>query len=404
MPAALSGGRGLVLIMTTCLLAATAAMQAVPGVLGPLVESDLRIGQATLGLLAAAATGGMALGMLPGGLLTDRFGERAIMAIGVSGAGLAMLVASFASSPAPLIALFLAASIGAAFAATGGPKTIVRWFAPNRRGTAMGIRQTGLPLGGLLASLLLPTIAINTDWRFALRISAALAIVVAGLFYMLYREPPALVSLETSTLKQSFFRSPAFLAATGCALTLQTAQACTLTYVSVDLHGLLGLSAVVAPLFLAIALIGGAVGRIAWGAVGDLVGNRRALTGVGATAALSCLAMSSLRPTTSLALVGVVCLALGLTTISWNAVYISLVAGMVPDRSTASALGLGFTITTLGFVLAPAFGYLADMTKSFRIPWIALALVLAVGVGLSFLARSARANESKTIAGRAAND
>jgi MFS family permease len=379
-------------------------MQAVPGVLGPLVESDLRIGQATLGLLAAAATGGMALGMLPGGLLTDRFGERTIMAIGVGGAGLAMLVASFASSPGPLIGLFLAASIGAAFAATGGPKTIVRWFAPNRRGTAMGIRQTGLPLGGLLASLLLPTIAIHTDWRFALRISAALAIVVAGLFYALYQEPPAPVSPQASSLKKSLFRTPAFLAATGCALTLQTAQACTLTYVSVDLHKLLGLSAVVAPLFLAVALIGGGVGRIGWGAFGDLVGNRRALTGVSAAAVVCCLAMSSLSHTTSLLLVGLVCLGLGLTTISWNAVYISLVAGMVPDRSTASALGLGFTITTLGFVLAPAFGYLADVTQSFKFPWIALALVLMVGVGLSFLARPERPDKSAAGAERAAYD
>src|SRR5439155_26212244 len=48
---------------------------------------------------------------------------------------------------------------GTAFAATGGPKTIIHWFAPNRRGTALGIRQTGVPLGGVVASLLLPGIA-----------------------------------------------------------------------------------------------------------------------------------------------------------------------------------------------------------------------------------------------------
>ena len=64
--------------------------------------------------------------MLPGGLLTDRFGERPIMALGVGGAGVAMLAASLASSPNLSIALLLGASIGAAFTATGGPKTIVR--------------------------------------------------------------------------------------------------------------------------------------------------------------------------------------------------------------------------------------------------------------------------------------
>lgn len=47
------------------------------------------------------------------------------------------------------------------------------------------------------------------------------------------------------------------------ALTLQTAQAYTLAYVSVDLHRVLGLSAVAAQLFLAIALVGGALEGLA---------------------------------------------------------------------------------------------------------------------------------------------
>ena len=44
--------------MTTALVGSTAALLAVPGVLGPLVESDIRIGQTSLGFLAAVANGG----------------------------------------------------------------------------------------------------------------------------------------------------------------------------------------------------------------------------------------------------------------------------------------------------------------------------------------------------------
>src|ERR1700736_4314409 len=146
-------GPTMALGLATGLLASTAAMQVVPGVLGPFLQADLHMTQATLGLLSAAAFGGMAVGMLPGGLLTDRFGERTMMATGVGGAGIAMLAGSLADSSNILLIAFLVASVGAAFAATGGPKTIVRWFTPNRRGTAMGVRQTGMPLGGLLASL-----------------------------------------------------------------------------------------------------------------------------------------------------------------------------------------------------------------------------------------------------------
>jgi MFS family permease len=374
------------LFLATGLLASTAAMQAVPGVLGPLLEADLHISQATLGLLAAAATGGMAFGMFPGGLLTDRFGERPIMSIGVAGAGLMMLIASSVSVPNLLLVLFLGASIGAAFAATGGPKTIVRWFAPNRRGAAMGIRQTGVPLGGLLASIVLPSVAIATDWRLALRCAAVAAIVVAGLFYVLYRDPPGVMPAEPVTGRPSIFRSRRFLAATACATTLQCAQASTLTYLTVDLHHLLSLSAVVAALFLGIALVGGIAGRIGWGALGDIVGNRRALTAVSAMAAACCLAMSAINPGTNLIVVAVICLALGLTTTSWNAVYISLVAAMAPDR-TGSALGVGLTAVLAGFLFAPVFGFIADEAHSFRPAWIAVAIVVAIGAGLSFAAR-----------------
>src|SRR2546430_9022281 len=177
-----------VLVMATALLAATAAFQTVPGVLGPLVEADLGINQAALGLLSAALIGGMAIGLLPGGVLSDRFSERTIMTIGVAGGGVAMFVASFSTSFPVLTALFFIASLGAAFAATGGPKTIIRWFAPNRRGTALGIRQTGVPLGGVVASVLLPAIAVAGDWRLATRCVAIAAVLVAILFWALYRD------------------------------------------------------------------------------------------------------------------------------------------------------------------------------------------------------------------------
>ncbi len=386
----LAGRPSAVLVMTTGLLAATAAFQAVPGVLGPLLESDLNINQAALGLLAAALTGGMAIGLLPGGLLTDRFSERSVMSLGVGGAGLVMLVASFSTTFVRLAILFFIASIGAAFAATGGPKTIIRWFAPNRRGTAMGIRQTGVPLGGVLASVLLPTIALATDWRVAVRCVAVVAILVAFLFWALYRDPEGGPTTDSGAARPSIFRSRRFLAATGCAFTLQAAQASTLTYLAVDLHKTLGLSAAVAALFLAVTQVGAIAGRVGWGAIGDWIGNRRALTSVSLVAALCCGLMSLVDGHSNVVIVGALCLVLGAAAMSWNAVYISLVTSMAPARSTGSTLGTGLSLVLAGFMVAPLFGRVADVAGSFRPAWLALAALVAVGIGLSFLARTPR--------------
>ena len=383
-----------VLVMATALLAATAAFQTVPGVLGPLVEADLGINQAALGLLSAALIGGMAIGLLPGGVLSDRFSERTIMTIGVAGGGVAMFVASFSTSFPVLTALFFIASLGAAFAATGGPKTIIHWFAPNRRGTALGIRQTGVPLGGVVASLLLPGIALAGGWRLATRCVAIAAIVVALIFWALYRDPEGKSFVERAIDQPSIYRSRRFLAATGCALTLQAAQACTLTYLAVDLHQTLGLSPTAAALFLAIALIGAVAGRVGWGAVGDLIGNRRALTSVSALAAVCCGLMSLVDSRSSPVAVALVCLVLGFAAMSWNAVYINLVTTMAPRRSIGSSLGTGLSVVLLGFSVAPVFGRVADVAHSFRPAWLGLAFLVSVGVALSFVARTLKPTQS----------
>jgi ACS family hexuronate transporter-like MFS transporter len=386
----LAGRPSAVLVLTTGLLASTAGIQSVPGALGPLIEADLGINQASLGLLAAALTGGMALGLAPGGFLSDRFSERTIMSLGVASAGVAVLIASFATSFPIIAVLFLIASIGAAFAATGGPKTIIKWFAPNRRGTAMGVRQTGVPIGGMLASVLLPSIALATDWRVAVRCVAAVAMVAAFSFWFFYRDPEGAAGSDPTANQPSILRSRRFLAATGCAFTLQASQACTLTYLVVDLHQTLGLSAAVAALFLATSQVGAIAGRVSWGAIGDLIGNRRALSSVAAVAATCCLLMSTVDPHSNVIAVGALCLVLGMAAMSWNAVYISLVTAMAPRRSTGSSLGTGLSVVLVGFMVAPLFGRVADVAHSFRPAWIALAALVLVGFGLSFLARTPR--------------
>ena len=396
----LAGRPSAVLVLTTGLLASTAAFQSVPGVLGPLIEADLKINQASLGLLAAALTGGMALGLAPGGILSDRFSERTVMSLGVAGAGVAVLLASFATS-FPLIAfLFLVASIGAAFAATGGPKTIIRWFAPNRRGTAMGIRQTGVPVGGVLASVLLPSIALAGDWRVAARCVAVVAMIAAFLFWFFYRDPPGAPAADTTADQPSILRSRRFLAATGCAFTLQASQACTLTYLTVDLHQTLGLAAAIAALFLALVQAGAIAGRVGWGAIGDLIGNRRALSSVAAVAAGCCALMAAVDARSNLVVIGALCLLLGMAAMSWNAVYISLVTSMAPRRSIGSSLGTGLSVVLLGFLVAPLFGRVADVAHSFRPAWLALALLVMIGFGLSFLARTPRPEPSLVPTGR----
>src|SRR5207237_458663 len=53
----------------------------------------------------------------------------------------------------------------------------------------MGIKQTGLTLGGLVGALALPPLALVAGWRAALAAGGALALVSAALTLIVYRSP-----------------------------------------------------------------------------------------------------------------------------------------------------------------------------------------------------------------------
>ena len=46
-------------------------------------------------------------------------------------------------------------------------KGVLEWFEPTRRATAMGIKQTGVPIGGLLASACAAAVVV-ISWRMVL--------------------------------------------------------------------------------------------------------------------------------------------------------------------------------------------------------------------------------------------
>ena len=57
-------------------------------------------------------------------------------------------------------------------------KAIMDVFPVSERGIAMGVKQMGLTLGGLVAALALPAIAATLGWRYA--VGACSVIVAAG--------------------------------------------------------------------------------------------------------------------------------------------------------------------------------------------------------------------------------
>ena len=163
----------------------------VPGApgLAPELQSHFHLSLEGVGVVLASVNLGVLATVLPWGILADRVGERAVIAVGLGSASVAVAAAALANGVVGLsIALFAAGGLGACVQAASG-RAVMGWFAPSQRGLALGIRQTGVPLGGAIAALVLPVCLSVSGLRAALAVLAGALLVAAAAGAIWLRDP-----------------------------------------------------------------------------------------------------------------------------------------------------------------------------------------------------------------------
>ena len=383
--------RWTVLGLATLMQLGVSLPQQTPAAIGPALSHSLGLARAELGLLTSAIWGGMLIGMLPFGILVDRYGERSMLLIG--GALLAgfLFLASRASTFEPLFLALVPAAVGASAASPGGTRALASWFEPRQRGTAIGIRQTGVTAAGVLAAVILPPIAVALGWRAAFLTVAGLALLGIAAFVVLYREPPVESRAARAPLDlRALGRNPVWVAATAYGWVFMGALGCVVAYLAVSLNQDAGLSPVRAGLLLAVLQVGGIAGRLGFGLLSDRLGSRGVVMALsGALAVFACLAMARFGHggTGTAGLIAIAFL-LGLSCLGWNALYITLSADAVPVQNAATAVGAGTTVTFIGmFAVPPVFGVIADHAGSYVWSWLALGGWALLGAVLALAIR-----------------
>ena len=369
--------------------------QQTPAALGPVLTHALGLSRAELGLLTSAIWGGMLIGMLPFGMLVDRYGERSMLLAGGVLLSGSLLVASRADGFRPLFLLLVPAAIGASCASPGGTRALAAWFEPHLRGTAMGIRQMGVTGAGVLAAVILPPIALALSWRAAFVTVAFLALAGMVAFTLFYREPPAEVRAPRTRFDASrLLRSRTWLAATAYGWVFMGALGSVVAYLAAALNQDAGLSPVRAALLLAVLQVGGMAGRLGYGVLSDRLGSRGVVMTLSASlAVVACLLMALLgHGAASGPLLAALAFLLGLSCMGWNALYITLSAEVVPVQHAATAVAAGTTITFTGMLaIPPVFGLIADHTGSYAWSWAALGAWSVAGVVVALAIRDGRA-------------
>ena len=145
--------------------------------IGPELQAEYGLSLAGLGAVLTANLLGSGLALLPAGVIVDRYGSRLPLAVGTGLGAAGLAAAAFAPSTAVLLVALLVAGLGSAFVPIAGFGALMRAFGPARRGFALGVRQMAVPLGGMLAAIVLPLLDRAGGVELALTVCAGLLLV-----------------------------------------------------------------------------------------------------------------------------------------------------------------------------------------------------------------------------------
>ena len=320
-------------------------------VLAPALQREYDLDLTQIGLAIAAANAGSVFTLLAWGLLADRVGERVVLAAGLTGCGAGLVGAAYAPSFGVLVvALTLGGAAGASVNAASG-RAVMSWFRREERGFALGIRQTALPIGGLLAALVLPPIEAAGGVRAGLTALAVGCFLAAAAGASGLREAPHEES-ELTDIGHPVRDRRMWQLSVGSALVL-AAQISILSFLILFLHGERGLSTAAAAGVFAVIQALGAGARIVVGRWSDEIRARIAplrRLALGLTATLAAAAALLTAPLLVLIPVFVVAGALSL---SWNGLSFTAAAELAGRRRAGAALGFQQTALAITSAVAP---------------------------------------------------
>jgi sugar phosphate permease len=349
-------------------------------VLAPALRDAHSLSLLQIGVVLDSLWIGTLLTLLPWGVLADRIGERLVLASGLVACGAALVGAGSASGFGMLIVLIgLAGAAGASVNAASG-RAVMQWFPAAERGFALGVRQTAIPVGGLISALVLPALSLSAAFVFL----AALCVAGAVFGLAAIRERQGLAEedvLEPRGLGATLRDHRLWLLCAGSSLYL-VAQLAITGFLVLFLHDERGLSDGAAAGVLAGVQVVAAALRIGGGRWSDRLGSRlRPLRVVGIGSALTLAVAVALLSAPLAVLVAAFVLAGGLS-MAWNGLSCTAAAEIAGRSRSGAALGMQQTaLAAAGAVVPPAFAAVVA-ASSWRVGFALAAVFPLAGVQL----------------------
>ena len=346
------------------------AIRALP-VIGPEVTAAAGVAPHDIGILVGATGMGTMLFLLGGSPAITYYGPVRILQIGAVAAMFGAFLGLMASWWALVLAAFLF-GLGYGPSPPAASELLTRTCPPNHRSLIMSVKQAAVPLGGTLAGVMLPAIAVLAGWREALFVTALIclagALVVQPWREQLDVDPNEAIRPTIGTLfsKANFAlpfvvlrKIPGMLPLTLAIACFSCVQGCILAFFVTQLTDGLGFSLAVSGAAFSAMQISGTFSRVLMGWIADRLGSAKTLLLLAMASTLMTLVLSIMEENFSTWLIILIGFMAGSTSVSWNGVFLAEVARIAPTGRVGDATAGSTFFLFIAYALGPllfAFG------------------------------------------------
>ena len=173
-------------------------------VLAPVISQQFHLSHSQLSWVFSCFQLSYAGMWLIGGVLLDIIGTRLGLAIAVIWWSIISMLTGLANSLSQFAIFRFLLGIGEGCNWPGASKAVAEWFPAKERGVAVAIFDSGSSVGGAVAAITVPWIAITLGWRYAFVVSGVLGFLWLALWLRVYyplNRHPRLTSEEKDLIE-----------------------------------------------------------------------------------------------------------------------------------------------------------------------------------------------------------
>jgi MFS family permease len=256
----------------------------------------------------------------------------------------------------------------------------------------VSVRQTSVPMGGVLAGFIAPPLLLVLGWNSACvaigAVTALIGAVIWSTVSMVRNEVPEEHHGHSRSLLEPvrfIFRSPGLASLATSSIVYAAMQLVLSSFLVVYLTKVVKLDLLLAGALLSISQLAGVTGRLGWGFLADRVASPRLLLlGIALLMAIAAGLMGLFTTAWPVGAIAAVVILLGATASGWNGVFLAeIIRDVRPAEvglATAGSMMFAYSGTVLGPTLFGGLASVVGFPKAYLVMGVAVLLGGIVGI------------------------